>query len=270
MDLVDYSEDRYNEIVQDLEEFTAKLDINDVRFIPISALNGDNVVNRSERMSWFEGSTLLYTLENIHISSDYNMIDCRFPVQYVIRPQKDEFHDYRGYAGRVGSGIFKVGDNVSVLPSGFTSKIKSIDSENDNLIEAVPPMSVTITLEDEIDISRGDMIVRENNAPNSTQDIKMMICWLNNTSLRPNGKYAIKHTTRDARCIVKEIKYKLDINTLHRIEDDKNIQMNDIARIKIRTTQPLFIDKYKNNRVTGSLILIDEATNETVAAGMVI
>lgn len=270
MDLVDYDQKKYEEIVEDLIDFTAKLDITDVRFIPISALKGDNVVNRSENMPWYGGSTLLYTLENIYISSDYNMIDCRFPVQYVIRPQKDEFHDYRAYAGRISSGIFKKGDKVSILPSGFTSKIKSINLDNNEIAQAIPPMSVTITLEDEIDISRGDMIVRENNMPESTQDIELMICWLNKSQLKLNGKYALKHTSNDARCIVKEIKYKLDINSLHRIEDDKRIEMNDIARIKIRTTRPLFIDKYKNNRITGSLILIDEATNETVAAGMVI
>lgn len=270
MDLVDWSQERYNEIKEELENFSAKLDVSDIRFIPMSALLGDNVVDKSENMPWFNGSTLLHTLENVHISSDHNMIDCRFPVQYVIRPQKTEYHDYRAYAGRVSGGIFKPGDEVMALPSGFKSKIKSIDTLDDQLEEAYPPMSVAIQLEDEIDISRGDMIVRSNNTPEQKQDLEILICWLNPKALQLRGKYAIRHTSRDARCIVQEIKYKLDINTLHRIEDDNNIEMNDIARISIRTTQPLFVDRYSRNRETGSLILIDEATNETVGAGMVI
>lgn len=270
MDLVDYDEAVFEKIKKDLEAFSSKLDVKDVHFIPISALKGDNVVNQSENMPWYKGSTLMYLLENIHIGSDYNHIDCRFPVQYVIRPQKDEYHDYRGYAGRIAGGVFKAGDEVTVLPSGFTSKIKSIDSFDGSLEEAFAPMSVTLTLEDELDISRGDMIVRENNQPDSKQDIELMVCWLNEKPLLQRGKYAIKHTSSDARCVVKEIRYKVDINTLHRLEDDKSIQMNDIARIAVRTTKPLFTDSYKRNRATGSLILIDEATNETVGAAMVI
>ena len=270
MDLVDYSEERFEEIKDELESFASKLDVSDVSFIPVSALMGDNVVERSSNMPWYEGPTLLYRLENVHISSDYNQIDCRFPVQYVVRPQKTEFHDYRGYAGRVAGGVFKKGDDVLVLPSGFTSKIKSIDTLEGEIEEAFTPMSVSITLEDEIDISRGDMIVRQNNKPEPSQDVDMMVCWLSERPLQLNGKYALKHTTRDARCMVKEIKYKVDINTLHRMEDDKHIAMNDIARISLRTTNPLFIDRYNRNRVTGSLILIDEATNETVGAGMII
>jgi len=270
MDLVDYDQARYEEIKDQLESFAAKLEVGDIQFIPISALKGDNVVDRSEAMSWYEGSTLMYTLENIHISSDHNHVDCRFPVQYVIRPQKDEFHDYRGFAGRIGGGIFKKGDEVMVLPSGFTSKIKSIDTLDGEITEAFAPMSVTMTLEDEIDTSRGDMIVRVNNKPEIGQDIDMMVCWLNEKPLLPNGKYAIKHTSRDARCVIKDIKYKVDINTLHRLEEDKTIRMNDIGRISIRTTAPLFYDKYNRNRITGSIILIDEATNETVGAGMII
>ncbi len=270
MDLVDYKEERFEEIKEELEAFSSKLTVNDIRFIPISALKGDNVVHKSTNMDWYEGSTLMYTLENIHISSDENLVDCRFPVQYVIRPQSTQYHDYRGYAGRVAGGVFKKGDDVVVHPSGFSSKIAAIDTFNGEIDEAFAPMSVTLRLEDDIDIGRGDMIVRPNNQPEVGQDIDMMICWMGEKPLMANGKYAIKHTTKDARCIVKEIQYKVDINSLHRMEDEKNIQMNDIARIKIRTTQPLFYDRYSRNRITGSIILIDEATNETVGAGMII
>jgi len=270
MDLVDYAEARYEEIKNELEDFAGRLLTKDIRFIPISALMGDNVVDRSENMRWYQGPTLMYTLENIHIGSDYNRIDCRFPVQYVVRPQKTEYHDFRGYAGRIAGGIFKKGDEVAVMPSGFTTRIKSILNGFNEVDEAYSPMSVTITLEDEIDISRGDMIVRPNNQPEASQDVDLMVCWLNEKPLDANGKYAIKHTTRDARCMVKEITYKMDINTLHRIEDDKQIKMNDIARIRVRTTVPLLNDHYTRNRFTGSLILIDEATNVTVAAGMIV
>ena len=270
MDLVDYDEKVFNDIKAELENFSSKLSVPDIRYIPISALKGDNVVSKSENMPWYSGGTLLYALENVHISSDADFVDCRFPVQRVIRPQSDEYHDFRGYAGRVEGGIFKPGDEVVALPSGFTSKIKSISDINGEIKEAFPPMSVVMTLEDEIDISRGDMIVRPNNQPNVSQDIELMVCWLNDKKLQPNGKYAIKHTTRDGRCIVKEVRYKVDINTLHRTEDDKEVGLNDIARIKIRTTVPLFSDSYQKNRSTGSIILIDEFTNETVAAGMII
>lgn len=271
MDLVDYSEERYEEIKEELEDFSSKLDVSDIRFIPISALKGDNVVDKSKNMDWYRGTSLLYTLETVHISSDHNMIDCRFPVQYVVRPYNDDFHDYRGYAGRIAGGVFKTGDNVMVLPSGFTSTIKSIDTYQKSLERAFPPQSVTFTLTDDIDISRGDMIVRENNQPDVAQDVDLMICWFHqNKQLVLNGKYAIKHTSNDARCIVKDIKYKLDINTLHRLENDKTIKMNDIARISIRTTKPLLCDPYRRNRITGSVIIIDEATNETLAAGMII
>lgn len=269
MDLVDYTESAFDNIQRELEDFTSKLDVQDIRFIPLSALMGDNVVDRSEKMPWYDGPTLLYTLETVHISGDQNHIDCRFPVQSVIRPQTTEFHDFRGYAGRIAGGVFKPGDDVMVLPSGFTSRVKDIVTLDGNLEEAFAPMSVTITLEDDIDISRGDMIVRENNKPEVSQDIDMMICWLNKKPLQLNGKYSLKHTTKDVRCIVKEIQYKVDINTLHREEDDFNVGMNDIARIRVRTTAPLFFDRYARNRNTGSLILIDEGTNETVGAGMI-
>lgn len=270
MDLVEYKEEVFEGIRKQFEAFASRLEVTDIRFIPISALKGDNVVDRSKNMPWYEGPTLLYLLENIHISSDNNLIDCRFPVQYVIRPMTTEHHDYRGFAGRVAGGIFRKGDKVLVLPSGFATKIKSIDTFGGELEEAFPTMSVTITLEDEIDISRGDMIVRENNQPVASQDVDLMVCWFNAKPLQLNGKYAVKHTSRDARCVVKDIRYKMDINTLHRIEDDKNIGMNDIGRISIRTTVPLLFDNYRKNRFTGSLILIDEATNETVAAGMIV
>ena len=270
MDLVDYKEETYQKIKNELVGFSSKLTAKDVRFVPISALNGDNIVNRSGKMSWYEGSTLLHILENIHIASDHNHIDCRFPIQNVIRPQKDDFHDYRGYAGRIAGGIFKKGDEVVVLPSGFHSKIKSIDTFNGPIEKAFAPMSITLTLENEIDISRGDMIVRPNNQPKVDQDIDIMICWMSEKPLIHKGKYAIKHTSKEARCMVKEIKYKVDINSLHRNEEDKEIKCNDIARISLRVTQPIFYDEYNTNRNTGSVILIDEGTNNTVGAGMII
>lgn len=270
MDLVNYDQEVFDKIKKDLEAFSSKLNVKDVQFVPISALKGDNVVNKSENMPWYNGSTLMYLLENIHIASDYNHVDCRLPVQYVIRPQSDEFHDYRGYSGRVAGGVFKKGDDVVVLPSGFTSKVKSIHLYDKEIEEAFAPMSISMTLEDDIDISRGDMIVRPNNQPEISQDIDVMICWLNDKPMINGGKYAVKHTTNDVRCIVKEVKYKMNINTLHRIEDDKVINTNDIARITLRTTKPLLFDDYSRNRFTGSLILIDEATNETVGAAMII
>ena len=270
MDLVDYSHEAFEKIKTDFEDFTSKLEIKDVRFIPISALNGDNVVDRSKNMDWYEGSTLMHLLENIHIGSDQNHVDCRFPVQFVVRPQSKEYPDYRGYAGRIEGGVFKPGDDVIVLPSGFTSKIKSIDTFDGEVAEAFSPMSVCMTLHDDIDISRGDMLVRENNQPTINQDIDVMICWMNEKQMIPKGKYTIRHTSQTARCIIKEVKYKMDINTLHRMEDEKEIGLNDIGRITIRTTKPLFFDSYKRNRNTGSIILVDEATNETVAAGMVV
>lgn len=270
MDLVNYDQAVYDKIVSDYKTFASKLEVKDIQFIPISALAGDNVVERSDKMDWYEGSTLLYLLENIHIGSDNNHIDCRFPVQYVIRPQSDLNHDYRGYAGRIAGGVFKPGDDITVLPSGFTSKIKSIDTYEGPVEEAFAPMSVTITLENDIDISRGDMLVRAHNQPEISQDIEVILCWLNNKPVNPSAKYLLMHTTREAKALIKEINYKIDINTLHRIEDDKDLKMNDIARVRLRTTQPLFYDSYSRNRNTGSLILIDEGTKETVAAGMII
>ncbi len=270
MDLVNYDEDSFNLIKKEFEIFSSKLEIKDVHFIPISALNGDNVVERSKKMDWYEGSTLMHLLENVHIGSDENHIDCRFPVQYVIRPQTKEYPDYRGYAGRIAGGVFKAGDKVKVLPSGIDSKIKSIDTYNGTIEEAFAPMSVCITLEDDVDISRGDMLVREHNQPEIGQELDLMICWMNSKKLIVRGKYTIKHTSQTARCIIKEVRYKMDINTLHRIEDNKEIGLNDIGRIAIKTTKPIFYDKYNRNRNTGSVIIIDEASNETVGAGMII
>ena len=270
MDLVDWSEERYEEIKEEFENFASKLTIKDVHFIPISALMGDNVVDKSKNMGWYGGSTLMYYLENVHIGSDYNLVDCRFPVQFVIRPNTDEFHDYRGYAGRVAGGIFKKGDKVLLHPSGLTSTIKSIMTFDGKIEQAFPPMSVTLLLEDDVDCSRGDMIVRENNQADVSQDLDLMICWFNQKPLQARGKYTLMHTTQEARCVIKEVAYKLDVNTLHRNLDDLNIGMNDIARIKIRSTRPLFTDPYSSNRITGSIILIDEGTHETVGAGMVI
>jgi len=270
MDLVNYNEKVFQQLKADLKAFSSKLKTKDITYIPISALKGDNVVNRDTNMPWYEGSTLLHSLENIHIASDRNHIDCRFPVQYVIRPQNDTYHDYRGYAGRIEGGVFKKNDEIMILPSGFTSTIKSIDTFNGEVEEAFAPMSVTLNLEDDIDVSRGDMIVRKNNSPKQEQNIDVMLCWLSETPLKLKGKYSLKHTSKDVRCMVQNILYKVDINTLHRNEEDKNVTGNDIARISLRTTQPLFIDSYGNNRVTGSVILIDESTNNTVGAGMII
>jgi len=271
MDLVDYDQARYDEIQEEFEKFATKLDVKDIHFIPISALIGDNVVNRSDKTSWYEGPTLMYFLENVHISSDHNFIDVRFPVQFVIRPNTDEYHDYRGYAGRVAGGVLKKGDEVLLLPTGFTTKITKIMGPDGEQNEAHPPESVTVLVEDNLDLSRGDMIVRPNNKPDIGQDIEVMLCWFDhNKSLQENGKYALKHTSQDVRCVVKEIRYKLDINTLHRELEDMTINMNDMARVVLRTTKPLFTDAYRKNRITGSIILIDEGTNSTVAAGMVI
>ncbi len=270
MDLVDYSEERYWQVVDEYKKLASKLEIKDVTFLPISALHGDNVVDKSTNMPWYQGTTLMYLLENIHISSDENHIDCRFPVQYVIRPQQKEYHDYRGYAGRIASGIFKPGDKIKVLPNGETAVIKTIELFGEEYNEAFAPMSVTITLDKEVDISRGDMLVRENNIPITTSEFDVMICWLNSGKMEMGGKYAIRHTTKDARCIIKDIRYKIDINTLHRNEEDKEIGMNDIARVTLKTTVPIHYDPYRKNRITGSIILIDEATNETVGAGMIV
>jgi len=269
MDLVDYSEGTFNKVVEQYHEFASKLDIMDIRYIPISALNGDNVVNHSQNMNWYRGASLLDTLETLHIGSDQNHLDARFPVQTVIRPHADEYHDYRGYAGRIAGGIFRKGDSVTILPSGLTSKIKLIDTFQGPVDEAFPPMSVSICLEDDIDISRGDMIVKNNNQPEVGQDIDALICWMAAKPPRPGAKYYLKSTTREVMAIIKEVVYKIDINTMQRLDQDNDIKMNDMARVRMRTTRPLIFDEYRKNRITGSLILIDETTNETVAAGTI-
>ena len=271
MDLVDWSEERYDEIVEDFRGFASRLAIHDLRFVPVSALEGDNIVDESDRMPWYNGPSVLHLLEDIHIGSDRNMIDCRFPVQYVVRPHTLEHQDYRGYAGTIAGGVWKPGDEVVVLPSGFESKIASIDTADGSLTEAYPDMAVIMRLEDDIDISRGDMISRRNNRPNVGQDIEAMVCWMGETpALRPGMKLAIKHTTRWARTIVKEIQYRLDINTLHREEGAGELNLNEIGRISLRTTQPLLYDDYRRNRTTGSFILVDEANNNTLGAGMIL
>ncbi|MGF1585370.1 MAG: sulfate adenylyltransferase subunit 1 [Bacteroidales bacterium] len=270
MDLVGYTNKVFEQIRAQFLKFAGKLDIKDVRFVPISAKYGDNVVERSTNTPWYDGPTLMYLLENIHIAADLNLVDVRFPVQYVIRPQSDKFHDYRGYAGRLAGGIMKKGDSVKVLPSGIVSRIKSIDIFNTSLESALAPQSVSISLEDDVDISRGDMLTGIKNGPQSGQEIRLMICWLNQKPMQINGKYSVKHTTRDARCVIKEVDYKMNINKLEKDYSDKQVGLNDIACITIKTTKPLFYDPYRLNRTTGSLILIDEAGNETVGAGMII
>ena len=270
MDLVDYKEEVFEAIKKDFSQIAAKLDIQDVRFIPISALKGDNVVERSKVMNWYDGPTLMYVLENVHIGNDLNMVDSRFPVQYVIRPQSNEYHDYRGYAGRIASGEFNKGDKVKILPSGFSSTIASIDTMSGSLETAHAPMSVTITLTDDVDISRGDMIVVDSKEPEISQDVEMMICWLSERPMNLNSKYTLRHTTNDVKCLVKELRYKMDINSLEKIRNVNSLVLNEIGKIKVRTTKPLFFDSYRNNRITGSVILIEEGTNNTVGAGMII
>lgn len=270
MDLVDFKEDAYTKVLKQFKDFSTKLFVKDVRFIPISALKGDNVVNRSENMSWYKGAPLLHTLETLHISSDINKVDSRFPVQTILRPQRDGFIDYRGYAGRISSGIFRIGEEVTILPSGFNSKIKTIEGPAGEINEAFAPMSISMTLEDDIDIARGDMIVRSKNKPEATQELEVMLCWLHSANAKPRAKYALRHTSNEQTAMIKEIVYKIDINTLGRKLEDKEIGMNDICKVRLRTVKPVMIDSYKDNRVTGSIILIDENTNETVAAGMII
>ncbi len=270
MDLVDYSQEVFENIRAEFNQFATRLRMPDLTAIPLSALKGDNVVSRSAAMPWYEGSSLLHHLENVHVASDRNLIDVRFPVQYVIRPQSDTWHDFRGYAGQVAGGVLKKGDEVMVLPSGFTSRIASVETADGEVDEAYPPMSVTVRLEDEIDISRGDMICRPHNKPQVTQDLDAMICWMDETSsLQVGRKYFIKHTTRTARTIVKNLNYRLDVNTLHRDEDATQLKLNEIGRVRLRTTQPLMCDDYSRNRATGGFVLIDEATKRTVAAGMI-
>jgi len=271
MDLVDWSQARFDEIVDEFRNFAAKLDVGDLTFVPVSALHGDNIVTRSERSPWYDGASLLHHLEQVHILSDRNLIDARFPVQYVLRPYSAEHPDYRGYAGTVAGGGFKPGDEVLVLPSGFTSTVRSIDTADGPVDEAFAPMSVSITLNDDIDVSRGDMICRPHNQPRMTQDVEAMVCWMSDvTSLAPRSKLTIQHTTRTARALVRDLQYRLDVNTLHRDEETSSLGLNEIGRVTLRTTLPLFCDEYRRNRATGSFILIDESNNSTVAAGMIL
>jgi sulfate adenylyltransferase subunit 1 len=270
MDLVDYSEGVFREIVDAYESFAAKLDVKDIQYVPISALHGDNVVTRSENMPWYQGSTLLYLLETIHIAGDHNHIDCRFPVQLVIRPHTHMHQDYRGYAGRVAGGVFKPGDEVMVLPSGLTTRITSIHTGETSVEEAFAPMSVTMTLANDLDISRGDMLVRPHNQPQQSQDADAMLCWMSRAPLQAGAKLLLRHTTLECTAAVRDILYTVDINSLHREEGVQALQMNDIARVRLRTAKPLLYDPYRKNRQTGSIILVDPGTYETVAAGMLI
>ncbi|WP_411845360.1 sulfate adenylyltransferase subunit CysN [Roseibacillus persicicus] len=271
MDLVDYSEERFNEIVKDYESFASRLgNIVDIEPIPISALNGDNVVDKSVNMDWYKGPTFLYHLENVYIGGEENHVDARLPVQWVIRPQSDKWHDFRGFAGRVAGGVFRPGDEVTVLPSGFKTTIKSINCGEQDLVEAFAPQSVCMTLNDEIDISRGDMIVKPNNQPKVEQDIEAMVCWFSHTPMQTRGKYLIKHTSLETQAVIREMRYQVDVNTLHKIDDAETLSLNEIGRVKIRTAAPLLHDAYRRNRSTGSFILVDPGTNETVGAGMIV
>ena len=267
MDLVNYSQASYDAVVKDVTEFATKLDIGDLRFVPVAALTGDNIVNTSAKIPWYSGSPLMEILDTVSIASDENLTDFRFPVQYVNRPDAH----FRGFCGTVASGTVRPGDEVMVLPSRKTSCIEGVHTFEGRLHQAVPPLAVTLTLEDQIDISRGDMIVKQNNPPKSGQQIEAMICWFSSDAdLQVRGRYTLRHTTNDVKCLVKELKYKMDINTLHKLEDDREVKLNDIARVSLQTSAPLHFDRYRRNRATGSFILIDEQTNNTVAAGMIV
>jgi bifunctional enzyme CysN/CysC len=270
MDLVGWSEERYEEIRAEFEDFSGKLEVSDVTFIPMSALHGDNVVDRSANMPWYQGTPLLYHLEHVHIASDRNLIDPRFPVQWVIRPRSDEHHDYRGYAGQVAGGVLRPGDPVVALPSGLASTIEAIDTLDGPVDEAFPPMSVTIRLADDIDVSRGTMLARPSNQPTVGQDLDAMVCWMAQQPLTGRAMFALKHTTNNVRAMVTEVVYRLDVNTTHRDESATSLEVNDMGRIRLRSTAPLAYDAYRRNRTTGSFILVDEATNVTVAAGMLL
>jgi len=271
MDLVDYDERVFERIVAEFAEFAAKLDVPDLTAIPVSALRGDNITARSERMPWYEGPSLLHHLEHVHVASDRNLVDARFPVQHVIRPQSTSTVDYRGYAGQIASGVFRPGDEVMVLPAGLTTTVAGIDTADGPVEQAFPPMSVTIRLADELDVSRGDMICRPTNTPRVSQDIEAMVCWMDESRPMAVGRrYAVKHTTRAARAVVRDLHYRLDINTLHRDGSVDRLSLNEIGRVTLRTTAPLLVDEYRRNRATGGFIIIDEHTNRTVGAAMVV
>ncbi|TXK36725.1 GTP-binding protein [Pontibacter qinzhouensis] len=269
MDLVGYDEAVYNQIVEDYKQFSKKLHSKDITFIPVSALKGDNIVTRSTEMDWYNGPNLLEHLEQVPVSSDFNLTCPRFPVQYVIRPHTHEHHDYRGYAGKVISGVYSKGDKVIVLPSGQTSTIKSVEMGGKELEEAFAPMSVVLQLEDDVDISRGDVIVRQEDNLDVSKEFEALVCWMNAKALRPGAKLLLRHNSTETRAIVREIQYKVDVNTLDNIEDVDQVQLNDICRVQIRTATPLLLDKYENNRANGGFILVDETSYTTVGAGMV-
>ncbi len=269
MDLVDFSEKRFNEIKDSLDAFSGKLEVRDIHYIPISALKGDNVVDASEHMPWYAGGTLLYLLENIHIASDINHDDLRLPIQYVIRPQRKEFHDFRGYAGRLAAGILRRGDDVVVVSTGLKTKVRAVYNPDREVEEVFAPMAVTVTLEDEIDISRGDMLTAPVCGPDVLQEFDLMVCWLNERPLNPAARYIVRHTTAEIFCKIQAVNFKVNISTLERIMGDGVVNMNDIASLRIKTNKPLFCDPYVRNRKTGSLILVEEGTNATVAAGMI-
>jgi bifunctional enzyme CysN/CysC len=269
MDLVDYSEERFDEICRDFSAFGSRLALADITFIPLSALRGDNVVEPSAHMLWYGGPPLLYQLEHLQIASDRNLIDVRMPVQWVIRPGGGKDQDYRGYAGKMASGVLRVGDEVLVLPSGETSRVEGIETFGDALTEAYPPLSVTVHLADDLDVSRGDMICRPRNTPSVSRDIDAIVCWMSETPSRERGRYMVKHTTRTVRGVVSELVHRIDVDTLHHDESASELRLNEIGRIRLRTSSPLVFDPYDRNRSTGAFILIDEATNETVAAGMI-
>jgi sulfate adenylyltransferase subunit 1 len=271
MDLMDYREEVFNRIMSDFHNFAMKVfPGKDLHFIPISALFGDNVVDDSKKMNWYDGGPLLKALETIPIANDYNLIQQRFPVQYIIRPESEKFHDYRGYAGRVAGGIFRKGDKVRVFPAGISTEITSIYSFDQEIEKAFPPMSVSLLLKDDIDISRGAMITGETDLPNESHDIRVMLCWMSRKPLQVKGKYAIRHTAADIRCIIEKVNYVLNITTLENNPNEQTVKMNDIACVDLHALKPLCFDPYSINRITGSLVLIDEATNETVGAGMII
>jgi bifunctional enzyme CysN/CysC len=270
MDLVDWSCETFERIVEDFSTFAARLDVRDITFVPMSALQGDNVVERSTNMPWYEGPPLLYHLEHVVVASDRNLIDARFPVQWVIRPMTDEHHDYRSYAGQVAGGILRPGEEVVVLPSGARSRIAAIDVHGGSVDEAYPPMSVALRLEDDLDVSRGDMIARPNNRPTVSDAFDATICWMSERPLRENARYTIKHTTRATRATVRHLRYRIDVNTLHRDLEASELALNDIGRVTLRLSSPLSFDTYSRNRATGSFVLIDETTNDTVGAGMIL
>ncbi|MFL5843020.1 MAG: elongation factor 1-alpha C-terminal domain-related protein, partial [Thermoleophilaceae bacterium] len=266
---VEFDETVFESVAADFREVVSKLDIPDVTLIPVSALNGDNVVDRSAEMAWYEGPPLLYHLEHVHVASDRNLHDVRFPVQYVIRPMTDEHHDYRGYAGQVASGVLRPGDDVTVLPSGRQTRVAAIDTFEGRLDEAFPPQSVTVLLEDDIDVSRGDMLVGAGERPQPARLLEATVCWMADEPLTAGSRYAIKHTTRDARAIVDEVIDRVDVHTLLPDGAATELGLNEIGTVRLRLSSPLVVDDYRRNRATGSFILIDEATNATVGAGMI-